>query len=323
MVEYKEGHNKKEFGMKKFTEAMLVLERAGLLVEEYPGKGYNKPIKQMIDEISKAGKLSELRDRLINAVSGDLMRVLPMHMSGIHSDTWSANTINLGPGPSNQREAKEKAREIFDNARNETGIPVYLRKYRPVGKNGYGDWLAYFNVFSDDYGHTKTDEMARLLSNNDEYWEILDDIYTKRTNKTVKHEPSEEEVSVIRAKNNNTLAALNKISRTPMTKKDWERFNGSTIGRQIATLDNLSEEKLPSRKHAILLMMAKKYKGTWSDEIDFGNEDVNTYKVRRFLRGCGINIPNAASERDLTSSVREALLNVKDYFQDELEVLEQ
>ena len=323
MVEYKEGHKKKEFIMKELSEAMFVLERAGLLVEEYPGKGYNKPIKQMIDEISKAGKLSELRDRLINAVSGDLMRVLPMHMSGIHSDTWTANTINLGSGPSNQKEAKEKAREIFDNARNETGIPVYLRKYRPVGKNGYGDWLAYFNVFSDDYGHTKTDEMARLLSNNDEYWEILDDIYTKRTNRRVEHNPSEEEMTVKKAELSNTLATLNEISRTPMTKKDWERFNSSTIGRQLATIYNMSDDKFNSRMHAILLMMAKKYEGGIDDEIDFGNETVDMYKVRGFLRKCGFYIPNATSYSDLRYSIQGALEEVKDYFKDELEVLEQ
>lgn len=35
----------------------------------------------------------------------------------------------------------------------------------------YGDWLAYFNVFSDDYGNTKIEDIASLLTNNDEYWE--------------------------------------------------------------------------------------------------------------------------------------------------------
>lgn len=302
---------------------MFVLERAGILVEEYPGKGYNKPIKQMIEEIAQAGKLSELRDRLVDAVSRDLMRVLPMHMSGIHSDTWTANTINLGSGPSNQKEAKEKAREVFEHARASTGVPVYLRKYRPVGRNGYGDWLAYFNVFSDDYGNTKIEDIASLLTNNDEYWEILDDVYTKRTNKTVKHEPSEEEKNVIHAREGNTLAALNKISRAPLTKKDWERFNSSTIGRQLGTLDKLSDEKLKSRKHAILLMMAKSYSGGWDDAIDFGHEEISVYKVRNFLRSCGMNIPNAYLDRERISMVKEALIKVREYFKDELEVLEQ
>ena len=302
---------------------MFILERAGILVEEYPGKGYNKPIKQMIEEISKEGKLSELRDRLVAAVSRDLHKVLPMHMSGIHSDTWTANTINLGSGPSNQKEAKEKAREVFEHARATTGVPVYLRKYHPVGRNGYGDWLAYFNVFSDDYGNTKIEDIASLLTNNDEYWEILDDVYTKRTNKTVKHEPSEEEKNVIHARETSTLKALNRISRSPLTKKDWERFNTSTIGRQLATLGNLSEEKLNSRKHAILLMMAKKFRGAYEGVIDFGNEEVESTKVSRFLRWCGINIPSSYSYREFRSILQQRLEEVKDYFKDELEVLEQ
>lgn len=309
--------------MKNLSEAMFILERAGLLVEEYPGKGYNKPIKQMIDEIRQAGKLSLLRDRLVAAVSDDLERALPMHISGIHSDTWAANTINLGTGPSNQREAKEKAREAFEHARSRTGIPVYLRKYRPVAKNGYGEWLAYFNVFSDDYGNTKIDEMASLLSNNDKYWEILDDVYTKRSNKSVRHEPSDEEKRVNSARESSILKALNNISSSPMTKKDWERFNTSTIGRQLATIDKLGDDKLNSRKHAILLMMAKKYVGRISDEIDFGNEEVNVYKVRSFLRRCGIDIPNTYSYRDLGSILDNRMREIKDYFKDELEALEQ
>jgi hypothetical protein len=307
--------------MKNLSEAMFVLERAGILVEEYPGKGYNKPIKQMIEEIAKAGKLSELRDRLVNAVSRDLMGVLPMHMSGIHSDIWTANTINLGNGPSNQKEAKEKAREVFERARASTGIPVYLRKYRPVGRNGYGDWLAYFNVFSDDYGNTKIEDIASLMTNNDEYWEILDDVYTKRTNKTVKHEPSEEEKNVIHARETSTLKALNRISSAPLTKKDWERFNSSTISRQLATLGTLSDDKLNSRKHAILLMMAKKFRRAYEDVIDFG-EEVASSKVIRFLRWCGIHIPSA-SYRELESILQQRLEEVRDYFKDELEVLEQ
>jgi uncharacterized protein (DUF2267 family) len=220
--------------MKNLSEAMFVLDRAGVLVEAYPGKGYNKPIKQMIEEISQAGKLQILRVRLVAAAAEHLEKVLPMHLNGIHSDRWDANTINLGTGPSNQREAKEKAREIFENARSSTGIPVYLRKYRPVAKNGYGQWLAYFNLFSDDYGHTKIDEIASLLTNNDEYWEILDDVYMKRSNKTVKHEPSDEEKNVDSAKDNNTLAAFNRISRAPLTKKDWERsFYGTGYNEGI------------------------------------------------------------------------------------------
>lgn len=310
--------------MKNLSEAMFVLERAGVLVEAYPGKGYNKPVKEMIDEISKAGKLGTLRDRLVAAVSNDLERVLPMHLSGIHSSTWDANTINLGTGPSNQREAKEKAREVFDNARERTGIPVYLRKYKPVGRNGYGEWLAYFNVFSDDYGHIKTEEMARLLSNNDEYWEILDDLYTKRSNKTVRHEPSEEEISVSRAKDRNTLGVLNEISSTPLTKKDWERFESSTVARQISALSTMSEEKAASRRHAILLMIAKRYQGGFSEYLSFSDgSEVDIRRMASFLRGCGLYLPSFPTYRDARDGVMSMLAKVREYFKDELEILEQ
>lgn len=309
--------------MRKLTEAFRTLQAAGLLVEEYPGKGYKKPVQQMMEELKKTGRLKELRSRLVDAVAKDLEKVLPMHMSGIHSDTMDANMINLGSGPSNVKEAKEKAREIFDNARYQTGIPVYLRKWRPVGKNGYGDWLAYFNVFCDDYGHVKEDEIANLLSNNDEYWEILDDLYTHRTNKIVRHEPSEEEKTVSGAEVNNTLSVLNRVSRAPMTKKDWERFESSTIGRQLATLDKLSADKLAPRKHAIMLMMAKKFRGGIGEAIDFGDEEVDMHKVSQFLRWCGIHIPSAYSYRELGHILLNRLKEIKDYFRDELEVLEQ
>lgn len=238
----------------------------------------------MIEEIAKAGKMRLLRDRLVAAVAKELERVLPMHLHGIHADTWDANTINLGTGPKNVREAKEKAREVFDDARERTGIPVYLRKYRPVGKNGYGEWLAYFNVFSNDYGTTKVEDLASLLTNNDEYWEILDDVYTKRSNKSVKHEPSEEDVSVSRAKEDNTLAVLNKISRTPLTKKDWERFESSTVARQISALSTMSDEKAASRRHAILLMIARRYEGSFSDYSAFSDgSELDLRKLKKFL----------------------------------------
>lgn len=305
---------------------MFVLEKAGILVEAYPGKGYNKPIKQMIDEISKAGKLSELRDRLIKGVATTLEKVIPMYMDGIHSDTRLANTINIGIGPSNQREAKEKAREILDQAREKTGVPVYLRKYHPVGMNGSGEWLAYFNLFSDDYGNCKIEDIASLLTNNDEYWEILDDIYTKRTNKFVNHEPSKEEKLVSSARNSNTLVLLNRITRATMTKKDWERFSSSTIGRQLAALYSLGDDKIPSRKHAILLMVAKKYVGIDGRGIDFGNETVDVYKIKDFLRSCGFLLPNGGSYQEtqkLISEIRDYIEEIRDYFSDELEVLEQ
>ncbi len=310
--------------MKKLSEAMFVLERAGILVEEYPGKGYTKPIRQMIDEISKAGKLGTLRDRLVTAVADDLNRALPMHMRGVQTNTDWANTINLGTGPSNQREAKEKAREVFDNARNETGIPVYLRKYKPVGRNGYGEWLAYFNVFSDDYGHIKTDEMVRLLSNNDEYWEILDDLYTKRSNKTVRHEPSDEEKMVSSAGDRNTLGVLNEISRTPLTKKDWDRFASSTVARQISALSTMSEEKAASRRHAILLMIAKRYQGGFSEYLSFRDgSEVDIRRMASFLRGCGLYLPSFPTYRDARDGVTSMIAKVREYFKDDLEILEQ
>jgi hypothetical protein len=45
--------------------------------------------------------------------------------------------------------------------------------------------------------------------------------------------------------------------------------------------------------------------------------------VSRFLRRCGISIPDARTYRELGDIILDRLREVKDYFKDELEVLEQ
>jgi hypothetical protein len=70
-------------------------------------------------------------------------------------------------------------------------------------------------------------------------------------------------------------------------------------------------------------MMAKKYYGIIGEKVDFGDEEVDIYKLSRFLRGCGIPIPRTPSYIELRSSIQERLKEIKDYFKDELEVLEQ
>lgn len=304
-------------------EAKKYLNKNGYILEDYPGRGYKKPFEEMIDEIKKAGLLEKLRDSLINAVKDKLERVLPMHMYGIHSDSYFANSINIGREPADKKEAMAKAREIFAQAKKETGVPVHMRESKPCGKNGYGEWLVYFNLFCTDLGHIREDEMASFLSNNDEYWEIIDDLYRKIGNKSVKYEPSEDEKNVIHARDTNILKALNKISRAPLTKKDWERFNTSSISRQLGTLSKMSGEKLASRKHAILLMMAKQYGGGGNDVIVFGPEEIRVANVSSFLRSCGINIPQTYTYKNFENVIKNLLKEIREYFKDELEVLEQ
>lgn len=306
----------------KLNEAKQILKNAGFLVEEYPGRGYKKPMEEMIGEIKKAGLLDELRNQLIDAVKDKLDRVLPMHMHGIHSDVYFANSINIGSEPSNSKEAKEEARKIFADAKAKTGVPIHMRESKPCGKNGYGEWLVYFNLFCTDLGHIREDEIASFLSNNDEYWEIIDNLYRKIGNKIVKYEPSEDEKNVIKARKSSSLSALNKISSAPLTKKDWERFNTSTVSRQLGTLDKMSGEKLASRMHAILLMMAKMYRGGGNDVIYFRNEEVNMYKVKSFLMRCGIQFPDTYSYKEVENILKDKLKEIQDYFQDELEILE-
>ena len=69
-------------------------------------------------------------------------------------------------------------------------------------------------------------------------------------------------------------------------------------------------------------MMAKKFRRAYEDVIDFG-EEVASSKVISFLRWCGIHIPSAYSYRERESILQQRLEEVRDYFKDELEVLEQ
>lgn len=309
---------------------MFVLESAGILVEEYPGEGYKKPIEQMLEELPSES-LRLLHDKITSSEMPRIARALSNADSNFDEIksrvNWHNNTLYgawfYSKFANNNRDARSYARNAFSQASAETGLPIVLSKSGGVSRRYGGEWCCDFNVISDDSGRPNIRKMAQLIASDDKYWEMLDELWTKRSNKIVKHEPSEEEKRVNIAEDNNVLAALNKISRAPMTKKDWERFNSSTISRQLGTLDKLSDDKLNSRKHAILLMMAKKCRGGISDNIDFGDEEVNVSRVRSFLRRCGIAVPNAYSYRELGNNILTILHEVKEYFRDELEVLEQ
>ena len=319
--------------MKKLSEAMFVLERAGLLVEEYPGEGYKKPVLQMLQEIEDNDRdLGKLVDFIIKDKWSDIGRAFrdtTSDFTEIKSDTnwrgdiYYAAWFKEGFAP-NSREARSNGRAVFASVSKRAGIPVKFSKEGGARKRG--GWTQYwcidFNILTKDDGSYDLKAIAEVVGNDDKYWEILDELYAHRKDRTVKHDPSDEEKRVVSAEVNNTLAILNELSRTPLTKKDWERFNSSTIGRQLGTLDKLSDDKLNSRMHAILLMMAKKYDGT-GEEVHFGSEALSMSKVSSFLRRCGFYIARAYTYRQLGEIIDERLREIRRYFRDELEVLEQ
>ena len=321
--------------MKKLSEAMFVLERSGLLVEAYPGEGYKKPVLQMLQEIEDNDRdLGKLVDFIIKDKWTAIGKAFDEASSGFREiksdtsyrgDTYYAAWFKEGFAQ-NSREARSNGRYVFSKVSKLAGIPIKFSKEGGVRKRGAWTqyWCIDFNILTKDDGSYDLRAIAEVVGNDDKYWEILDELYAHRKDRHVSHTPSEEEKNIETARETSTLKALNSISRAPLTKKDWERFNSSTIGRQLATLDSLSEEKLNSRKHAILLMMAKKYAGRIGDEdIVFENERVKMTNVSRFLRRCGITIPSAYSFRELESIIRGRLAEIQDYFKDELEVLEQ
>lgn len=319
--------------MKKLSEAMFILERAGLLVEAYPGEGYKRPVLQMLQEIEENDKdLGKLVDFIIKDKWGEIGKAFNDTTSDFieiksdksyRGDIYYAAWFKEGFAP-NTREARSNGRAVFANVSKRAGIPIKFSKEGGVRKRGWWDrWCIDFNILTKDDGSYDLRAIAEVVGNDDKYWEILDNLYAHMKDRHVSHTPSDEEKRVDSARETSTLRALNSISRAPLTKKDWERFNSSTIGRQLATLDKLGDDKINSRKHAILLMMAKKYVGRISDEIDFRDERVSVTKVSSFLRRCGISIPNASSYMELGSIILGRLGEIRDYFKDELEALEQ
>jgi hypothetical protein len=69
-------------------------------------------------------------------------------------------------------------------------------------------------------------------------------------------------------------------------------------------------------------MMAKKYDGT-GEEVHFGSEALSMSKVSSFLRRCGFYIAKAYTYRQLGDIIDERMREIRRYFRDELEVLEQ
>lgn len=319
--------------MKNLSEAMFILERAGLLVEAYPGEGYKRPVLQMLQEIEENDKdLGKLVDSIIKDKWGEICKAFNDTTSDFieiksdksyRGDIYYAAWFKEGFAQNN-REARSNGRAVFANVSKRAGIPIKFSKEGGVRKRGWWDrWCIDFNILTKDDGSYDLRSIAEVVGNDDKYWEILDNLYAHMKDRHVSHTPSEEEKNIESARETSIIRALNSISRAPLTKKDWERFNSSTIGRQLATLDKLGDDKINSRKHAILLMMAKKYHGAISDEIDFGDEEVSMTKVSRFLRSCGISIPNASSYSEYGSILLGRLGEIRDYFKDELEVLEE
>lgn len=312
---------------------MFILERAGLLVEAYPGEGYKKPVLQMLQEIEENDKdLGKLVDFIVKDKWSDIGKAFEDTTSDFieiksdksyRGDIYYAAWFKEGFAQNN-REARSNGRAVFANVSKRAGIPIKFSKEGGVRKRGWWDrWCIDFNILTKDDGSYDLRAIAEVVGNDDKYWEILDNLYAHMKDRHVSHTPSEEEKNIESARETSIIRALNSISRAPLTKKDWERFNSSTIGRQLATLDKLGDDKINSRKHAILLMMAKKYHGAISDEIDFGDEEVSMTKVSRFLRSCGISIPNAYSYSEYGSILLGRLGEIRDYFKDELEVLEE
>lgn len=312
---------------------MFILERAGLLVEAYPGEGYKKPVLQMLQEIEENDKdLGKLVDFIVKDKWSDIGKAFEDTTSDFieiksdksyRGDIYYAAWFKEGFAQNN-REARSNGRAVFANVSKRAGIPIKFSKEGGVRKRGWWDrWCIDFNILTKDDGSYDLRAIAEVVGNDDKYWEILDNLYAHMKDRHVSHTPSEEEKNIESARETSIIRALNSISRSPLTKKDWERFNSSTIGRQLATLDKLGDDKINSRKHAILLMMAKKYHGAISDEIDFGDEEVSMTKVSRFLRSCGISIPNASSYSEYGSILLGRLGEIRDYFKDELEVLEE
>lgn len=226
----------------------------------------------MLQEIEDNDRdLGKLVDFIIKDKWGDIRKAFrdtTIDFDEIKSDTsWKGDTyyaawFKEGFAP-NSREARSNGRAVFANVSKLAGIPIKFSREGGARKRGAWTqrWCIDFNILTKDDGSYDLKAIAEVVGNDDKYWEILDELYAHRKDRHVSHTPSEEEKKIESARETSTLKALNSISRAPLTKKDWERFNSSTIGRQIATLDSLSEEKLNSRKHAILLMMAKKCHG--------------------------------------------------------------
>lgn len=320
--------------MKNLSEALFILERAGILVEAYPGEGYKRPVLQMLQEIEENDKdLRKLVDFIVKDKWRDIEKAFndtTIDFREIKSDASYRGEIYYAAWfkegfAQNIREARSNGRAVFANVSKKAGIPIKFSREGGARKRGTWNlyWCIDFNILTKDDGSYDLRAIAEVVGNDDKYWEILDELYAHRKDRIVSHTPSDEEKRVDSASETSTIRALNSISRATMTKKDWERFNSSTIGRQLGTLDKLGDDKLNSRKHAILLMMAKKCHGGIGDEIDFGDEEVSVTKVSSFLRSCGIHIPSARTYRELGYILLDRISEIRDYFRDELEVLEQ
>lgn len=302
--------------MKKLIEAFRVLERAGLLVEEYPGEGYKKPVLQMLQEIEDNDRdLGKLVDFIIkdkwNAI-GKAFDDASSDFKEIKSDTsyrgdiYYAAWFREGFAP-NSREARSNGRYVFSKVSKLAGIPIKFSKEGGARKRGSWDqyWCIDFNILTKDDGSYDLRAIAEVVGNDDKYWEILDELYAHRKDRTVKHEPSDEEKETQRQKDLNDYIRryVDPILDAKLTAKDLERFETSTVTRQLGGLGKLSPEKSTSRRKAILAMALRRFSGFSSTGQYFYTSPIQGSDTRQSVGNFAWNIfgktiPNSWGKTD-------------------------
>lgn len=303
--------------MEKITEAFKTLQSAGLLVEEFPGDGYKKPVLQMLQEIESNDKdLKKLVDYIVNDKWDGIVKAFrdtTRDFREIKSDTDYHGNVLYGAWfegrfAHNSREARSNGRYIFSVVSAKAGIPVKFSKDGGASKRitGWSEyWCIDFNVLTKDDGSYDLRSIAEVVGNDDKYWEILDELYAHRKDRTVSHEPSEEEKEIQKTKDLNDYKRnyVDPILDTPLTAKDLERLNTSTVNRQLATLDKMNPEKVRSRKKAILAMALRRFGGFSSTGqyfyTGFFHSDENRISVGSFTWNIfGRHIPKTWGKTD-------------------------
>lgn len=289
--------------MKKLSEAMFVLERSGLLVEAYPGEGYKKPVLQMLQEIEDNDRdLGKLVDFIIKDKWSDIQKAFNEASSEfreIKSDTSGKGDTYYAAWfkesfAQNSRDARSYGRYIFSKVSKLAGIPIKFSKEGGARKRGSWTqaWCIDFNILTKDDGSYDLKAIAEVVGNDDKYWEILDELYAHRKDRTVKHEPSEEEKETQRQKDLNDYIRryVDPVLDAKLTAKDLERFETSTVKRQLGGLGKLSPEKSTSRRKAILAMALKDFGGFSSTGQYFYTSRIHGVDTRQSVGNFAWNI---------------------------------
>lgn len=318
------------------NEAKAILHRNGfrLVNEDYPGDDYKRPIFQMMKEIQECGKsLEPLRNKIIKDKFGDLEYYFNAESHGefenIRNDGWGyAAWFNLDFAK-DVNEAKKKARELFADVSNKSGLPITFSPSGGAKKRGIfwkdSFWCIDFNILTNDKGEVNIQSLSKVVAQDDKYWELLDDMYTHRKDKSSDYKENEDDYKVEEGKEKAKLIkTLNAITSSPMTAKDWERFNTSTIWRQYNALNKMGDEKAATRKHAILLMLADRYEDLDKSEriFNFRKEQLKLLDLDDIFRRLGLRFTHYKNWDKTRESRDEILKFIKNYLSDELEGLE-